>query len=180
MQQAILGTVSGMAQTTRVIEALKTAGFTNDDISVLMPDEYGAQELGYEKHSKAPEGIAFGAFLGAIIGGVLGYLAGIGVIAISGLGSLVAAGPALATLSGIAVLGMVGGVIGALIGLGFPEYEAKKYERKIKFGNTLISIHTDNQKEVKVAEEILKNEGVQNRQVTAEESIKRKPVQLQN
>lgn len=180
MQQAILGTVSGMAQTTRVIEALKTAGFTNDDISVLMPDEYGAQELGYEKHSKAPEGIAFGAFLGAIIGGILGYLAGIGVIAISGLGSLVAAGPALATLSGIAVLGMLGGVLGGLIGLSFPEYEAKKYERKIKFGNTLISIHTDNQKEVKVAEEILKNEGVQNRQVTGEESIKRKPVQLQS
>jgi hypothetical protein len=180
MQQAILGTVSGMAQTTRVIEALKSAGFTNDDISVLMPDEYGAQELGYEKHSKAPEGVCFGAVIGAVMGGILGYLAGIGALTFSGLGSLSAAGPVLACLSGIAVLGMAGGLIGALIGLSIPEYEAKKYERKIKFGNTLISIHTDNPKEVKVAEEILKNEGVQNRQVTGEESLKKKPVQLQN
>jgi hypothetical protein len=178
MQQALLGTVSGMAQTTRVIESLKSAGFTNDDISVLMPDEYGAQELGYEKHSKAPEGISIGACIGAVLGGVLGYMAGLGALSLHGLEPLANVGPLFAALSGVAVVGMICGAVGGLIGLGFPEYEAKKYERKIKFGDTLISIHTDNAKEVKVAEEILKNEGVQNRQITGEESIKKKPVQL--
>lgn len=179
MQQALIGTVSGLAQATRVIESLKGAGFTNDDISVLMPDEYGAQELGIEKHTKAPEGMAVGAGTGAILGGVLGYLAGIGVLTISGMGVLVVAGPLMAALSGLGVGGVIGGLSGALIGLGIPEYEAKKYERKIKFGNTLISLHTDNSKEAKVAEEIFKTEGVQDMHMTGEESIKKKPAQFQ-
>jgi hypothetical protein len=180
MQQALLGTVSGMAQATRVIESLRKAGFSNDDISVLMPDEYGAQELGYEKHSKAPEGFAAGVLVGAFLGGPLGYLAATGGLAIPGAASLIAAGHLLALLSGAALGGLLGGIIGGLIGLGIPEYEVKKYERKIKYGNTLLSVHTDTGKEARVADEIFKNEGVQDIHHTGEESCKKKPAQLQN
>jgi hypothetical protein len=180
MQQALLGTVSGIAQTTRVVEALRNAGFSNDDISVLMPDEFGAQELGYEKHTKAPEGVSAGVGTGAVLGGTLGFLAGIGVLAIPGMAPLVAAGPLLASLSGVALGGAVGGLSGGLIGLGIPEYEAKKYERKIKYGDTLLSVHTDNGKEAKIADEIFKTEGVQDIHHTPEESLKKKPAQLHN
>lgn len=178
MQQALLGTVSGIPQATRVITSLKNAGFTNDDISVLVPDEYGAQELGYEKHSKAPEGISIGTVIGAIIGGVIGYLIGIDVISAPMLATLIIAGPFVGVLCGVAVGGVIGALSGGLIGLAVPEYEAKKYERKMKYCNTLLSVHTDNTKEAKVAEEIFKTEGVQDINLTDEESVKKKPVQL--
>jgi hypothetical protein len=141
------------------VDALKTAGFRNTDISVLFPENVGTKDFGHEKHTKAPEGAVAGAGTGAIIGGALGWLAGIGALAIPGIGPFVAAGPIVAALSGIGAGGTVGGFAGALIGVGIPEYEAKRYEGRIRNGGILLSVHCDNSDWVKRAIEVLRQTG---------------------
>jgi len=128
---------------------LREAGFTTDDISVLWPDMAGAQELGYEQHTKAAEGIAWGVFFGAIVGGLMAYLNFARYLVTPWTVDLLNAGPVMAVLSGVALFGAIGFFAGMLIGLAFPEYEAKKYERKIKVGSTLVAVHTDSADEVK-------------------------------
>jgi hypothetical protein len=141
------------------VDHLRAAGFRAQDISILFPDNVGTKDLGHEKHSKAPEGTAAGATSGAVIGGTLGWLVGIGALAIPGLGPLIAAGPLMAALSGAAVGGAVGGLTGALIGMGIPEYEAKRYEGLIKEGGILLSVHSDSHEWTKRAKDILDNTG---------------------
>jgi len=146
------------AQAVRIATRLKAAGFTPSDISILAPDRSGLRDLGTENSTKAPEGAAVGAGTGAILGGALGWLAGVGALAIPGLGPLIAAGPILATLSGAAVGGTVGGLTGALIGLGVPEYEAKQYEAKLRAGNILMCIHVDDSEEAGLVRQIMSEE----------------------
>ena len=141
-------------QAELIVGDLKDAGFSNNDISALFPDKTGTRDFAHEKGTKAPEGATAGAGTGAVLGGTLGWLAGIGALAIPGVGPFVAAGPIAAALSGAAVGGAVGGLTGALIGMGIPEYEAKRYEGKVKQGNILISVHTNNSDEAKRAREI--------------------------
>ena len=123
--------------------ALRDANFRHEDISILYPDNEGTKDFGHEKATKAPEGASAGAGTGAVIGGVLGWLAGIGAIAVPGIGPFIAAGPILAALAGVGAGGVVGGIAGSLIGVGIPEYEAKRYEGRIKKGGILISVHCD-------------------------------------
>jgi hypothetical protein len=132
---------------SNIIDDLKVAGFTFNDISVLMSDQSGTRDLAHERSTKAPEGAAAGAATGAVLGGALGWMAGIGLLAIPGIGPLIAAGPIMAALSGAATVGAFGGVAGGLMGLGAPEYEAKRYEGKLQAGNVLISVHTDTSEE---------------------------------
>src|SRR4029078_9715414 len=127
-------------QAIRIANRLKAAGFTASDLSILTPDR-GVRELGHQNSTKAPEGAATGAGTGALLGGALGWMAGIGALAIPGVGPLIAAGPILATLSGLAVGGTVGGLTGALVGTGIPEYEAKQYEGRVREGNILMCVH---------------------------------------
>lgn len=141
------------------VDALRRAGFRNADISVLFPENSGTKDFAHEKHTKAPEGAVAGASSGAIIGGALGWLAGIGALAIPGIGPFVAAGPIVAMLSGIGVGGTVGGFTGALIGVGIPEYEAKRYEGRIRSGGILLSVHCDTSDWVKRAKEVLAHSG---------------------
>ncbi|MGH9613312.1 MAG: DUF3341 domain-containing protein [Bryobacteraceae bacterium] len=141
------------------VEALKLAGFRNTDISVLFPENSGTKDFGHERHTKAPEVAVAGASSGAIIGGALGWLAGIGVLAIPGIGPFIAAGPIMAMLSGIGVGGTIGGLTGSLIGLGIPEYEAKRYEGRIRNGGILLSVHCDSSEWVKRAEAALEETG---------------------
>lgn len=136
-------------------DALLDAGFRNEDISVLLPENQGTKDFAHEKHTKAPEGAATGAGAGAVIGGTLGLLAGIGALAIPGLGPFIAAGPIMSTLSGIGAGGVVGGLIGALVGMGLPEYEAKRYEGLVREGGILVSVHCDNSDWVKRAKGIM-------------------------
>lgn len=143
------------------VDALKAAGFRSTDISVLFPENVGTKEFAHEKGTKAPEGAATGAGTGAVIGGGLGWLAGIGALAIPGLGPFIAAGPIVAALAGVGVGGAVGGVTGALIGLGIPEYEAKRYEGRVKDGGILLSVHSDSSEWTKRAKEILEHTGAQ-------------------
>src|SRR6187200_1421571 len=159
MAKAVFCTLKTTAQATQVVGLLKAAGFTSGDISVLMPNSSGTKEFAVDNETKAPEGAATGAGTGALLGGGLGWLAGIGALAIPGLGPLIAAGPIMAALTGAAVGGTVGGVTGALIGMGIPEYEAKRFEGKVKGGHALISVHSDNSAETARAKEIFEATG---------------------
>ncbi len=141
------------------VDALKADGFRNTDISVLLPDNEGTKDFAHEKNTKAPEGTAIGAGTGAVLGGTLGWLAGIGALAIPGLGPFIAAGPIMGLLSGVGAGGAIGGLSGGLIGMGIPEYEAKRYEGRIKEGGALLSVHCDNSDWVKRAKAILERTG---------------------
>ena len=132
------------SQADLIVNRLQSSGFSSNDVSVLFPDKETTRDFAHEKNTKAPEGIATGAGTGGVVGGALGWLAGIGALAIPGAGPFIAAGPILAALSGAAVGATVGGIAGGLIGLGIPELEAKRYEGKVKAGNILLSVHTEN------------------------------------
>ena len=142
-------------------DALVTSGFQRSDIPVLLPENLGFKAIGREKATRAPEGAATGAGSGAVLGGTLGVLAGIGALAIPGVGPLIAAGPIMAGLAGVGVGGAVGGVAGALIGMGIPQYEAKRYEGRMKKGGILLSLHCDTSEEIKQAKEIMERTGAE-------------------
>jgi hypothetical protein len=157
-------------QAERIVGQLKAAHFSNNDISVLFPDKGTTRDFAHEKNTKAPEGAVTGAGTGGVIGGALGWVAGIGALAIPGVGPFIAAGPIIAALSGAAVGAAVGGIAGGLIGLGIPEIEAKRYEGKIKQGNLLISVHAENSEEITRAEDIFTKAGAQDICATGEAS----------
>jgi hypothetical protein len=152
--QAVLCISNSETQAEGIVADLRSAGFSDGDISVLFPDKKGTRDFAHDKGTKMPEGAATGAATGGAIGGTLGLLAGIGALAIPGLGPFIAAGPIMAALGGAAAGATAGGITGALIGLGIPEYEAKQYESKVKGGNILISVHTDDSNEKSRAKEI--------------------------
>uniref|UniRef100_UPI0011775832 hypothetical protein n=1 Tax=Crenothrix polyspora TaxID=360316 RepID=UPI0011775832 len=144
MTKAVFCIAKNIDQAEIIVNNLKIAGFSNNDISVLFPDKSTTKDFAHEKHTKAPEGAAIGGAVGISTGAVLGWLAGIGSLAIPGVGPFIAAGPIMAALGGAALGAATGSLTGALIGLGIPEYEAKRYEGKIRGGSALISVHTDN------------------------------------
>jgi Protein of unknown function (DUF3341) len=150
------------------VSALQQAGFRNTDISVLFPENEGTKDFAHEKHTKAPEGTAAGAGTGAVVGGTLGWLAGIGALAIPGVGPLIAAGPIVAALAGAGAGGAIGGLTGALVGMGIPEYEAKRYEGRVKEGGILLSVHSDNSDWTRKAKEILERTGAEDISSTGE------------
>src|SRR3954464_11520013 len=149
------------AQACNIVGELQNAGFSNNDISVLLPDKSSTKEFAHEKGTKAPEGAITGAGTGAVLGGALGWLVGIGALSIPGVGPFVAAGPIMAALSGAAVGGTAGGVVGALVGMGIPEYEAKRYEGRLREGSILISVHSEDRDRTKRAKEIFEQAGAE-------------------
>lgn len=153
---AVFGIYAARDHAERGVDRLLAAGFTHDDISVLLPDVQGSKDFAHHKDTKAPEGTTAGVTTGGVIGGTLGLLAGIGALAIPGVGPLIAAGPIMGALAGLGVGGAVGGLIGALVGMGIPEYEAKRYEGRIKAGGVLLSVHCDTSDEISRAKDILK------------------------
>jgi hypothetical protein len=161
-QQAVYGIANTAEQAGAIVERLQTTGFPNDDISVLLPDKDGTRDFAHEKNTKAPEGAAAGGVAGLGVGGALGLLAGVGALAIPGVGPFIAAGPIMGALSGAAVGGATGGLIGGLVGLGIPEFEAKQYEGKVRAGNILIAVHTEDSKSRSRAKEILQTAGAKN------------------
>src|SRR5215216_4808996 len=171
MAKAIFGLVESEVQADVIVDNLKAANFANNDISVLFPDKGGTKDFAHEQHTKAPEGAATGAGTGGVLGGALGWLVGIGALAIPGLGPFIAAGPIMAALSGAAAGAAVGGLTGALIGLGIPEYEAKRYEGKVKEGNMLISVHAEDRNERARAKEIFEQGGAEDISSTGEERV---------
>ena len=168
---SVLGIYTNRTTVENAADTLVRAGFSASDISVLLPENLGSKSIGTEKATKAPEGAATGATSGAVLGGGLGLLVGIGALAIPGLGPFIAAGPIMATLAGMGVGGAVGGVTGALVGLGIPEYEAKRYEGRLQKGGILLSVHCDTSDEIKSAKEILKNTGAEDISSSGESSV---------
>ncbi len=159
------------AQAISIVDRLKAANFSSNDISVLFPNKEGSKDFAHEQHTKAPEGATAGGIGGGVLGGALGWLVGIGALAIPGVGPFIAAGPIMAALGGAALGGAVGGITGALVGLGIPEFEAKRYEGKIREGNLLISVHTEDSEEVKLAKDIFKQAGAEDISSTGESSV---------
>jgi hypothetical protein len=158
---AVFGIYKSVQSAEAAVDHLMSAGFSNSAISVLLPDDESTRAFAHQKNTKAPEGTTTGATTGGVVGGTLGLLAGIGALAIPGVGPLIAAGPIMATLAGVGVGGAVGGVVGALVGLGIPEYEAKRYEGAVKNGGTLLSVHCDTSEQIDSAKASLKETGAQ-------------------
>jgi len=168
----VFGIYSTLAGVEHATDSLTRAGFPTSDISVLMPESLGGpKDMGTEKSTKAPEGAAAGVTAGGLIGGTLGVLAGVGLLAIPGLGPFIAAGPIMAGLAGLGVGGTVGGVTGAFVGMGIPEFEAKRYEGRLLKGGILLSVHCDTSEDIKRSKEILKSTGAEDVSSTGEASI---------
>jgi hypothetical protein len=158
---AVFGIYQTVNQAEAAVDRISAAGFSSNDISVLLPDSRSSKEFAHEKNTKAPEGTTTGVTAGGIVGGALGLLAGIGVLAIPGLGPFIAAGPIMGALAGLGVGGAVGGIVGALVGMGIPEYEAKRYEGRVKNGGVLLSVHCADSDEVSKAKDLLKHTGAE-------------------
>lgn len=165
---AVFGIYPSPDQAERAVDTLIAAGFASSDISVLLPDTRSTKEFAHTKQTKAPEGTAAGVTTGGVIGGTLGVLAGVGALAIPGIGPFIAAGPIMAGLAGLGVGGAVGGLVGALVGMGIPEYEAKRYEGRVKGGGTLLSAHCDTSDQVSRAKDLLKSTGAEDIASTGE------------
>ena len=161
MAKAVYGIYTNRAHAEEAVEALRAAGFRADDLSVLLPENVGSKDIGYEKHTKAPEHAATGGAAGGVIGGALGWLLGIGALAIPGVGPFLAAGPIMGALAGLGAGSLLGGLAGALTGMGVPEYEAKRYEGRIRSGGALISIHCDSETWTSRAKEMLRHTGAE-------------------
>jgi hypothetical protein len=156
---AVFGIYATPGTAEAAVDHLLARGFTNAAISVLLPDDESTRAFAHEKNTKAPEGTTAGVATGGVVGGTLGLLAGIGALAIPGVGPLIAAGPIVAALAGVGVGGVAGGIVGALVGMGIPEYEAKRYEGAVKGGGTLLSVHCDTSEQIDVAKTALKETG---------------------
>jgi hypothetical protein len=167
---AVFGIYRDRAHVEQAVDTFLNDGFRAEDVSVLLPENIGTKEFAPVKETKAPEGTTTGASAGAIVGGTLGLLAGIGALAIPGLGPFIAAGPIMGALAGIGTGGVVGGIVGALIGMGIPEYEAKRYEGMIREGKVLLSVHCDNSDWVKRAKDIMERTGAHDVSSTGESS----------
>lgn len=165
---AVFGIFNTRTSIDNAIDALRAADFRNTDISALMQDNEGTKDLAMEKGTKAPEGAATGAGTGAVIGGALGWLAGIGALAIPGIGPLIAAGPIVSALAGAGAIGALGGIAGSLVGMGIPEYEAKRYDGRIRKGGILLSVHCDDAEWRERAKDILAKSGAEDISSTGE------------
>jgi hypothetical protein len=171
MKKAVMCIVQRQEQAEAIVSQLQSVGFSPNDISVLFPDKSGTKDFAHEHNTKAPEGAVAGAGTGGVLGGTIGLLAGIGALAIPGLGPFIAAGPLMAALGGAALGAGLGGITGALVGMGIPEIEAKKYEGKIKGGNLLIAVHTGTPEQRKRAEDTFKTARAEDISTVSESSV---------
>jgi hypothetical protein len=171
MSKSVFGIATTQGKAEQIVQQLQARGFATSEISALMPDTGGTRDLGHVKATKAPEGATTGAATGGATGGVLGLLAGVGALAIPGLGPFIAAGPIMAALSGAAVGATTGGVVGGLVGLGIPEIEAKRYDDKLKKGNYLIAVHADESDDVDRAKDVFKTAGAEDISTVSEASV---------
>ena len=170
MKEAVYCIAKDRTQAEVIIDGLRSAGISGNDISILFPDKSATRDFAHEQNTKLPEGAATGGVAGMGVGAVLGWLAGIGTLAIPGVGPFIAAGPIMAALGGAAIGGATGGLIGALVGMGIPEYEAKLYEGRIRGGNALVAVHTENSDQVKAVKDIFKRAGAEDIRSTSEAS----------
>ena len=173
MSKAVFCIARSEAVAKQIVEKLQVMGFGSNDVSVLFPDQSGTKDFAYEHNTKAPEGATAGGVVGAGAGGLLGWLVGLGTLAIPGVGPFVAAGPLMSALAGVAIGGTTGGLIGALVGMGIPEFEAKRYEGKLREGGILISVHTEDAKQRARAKDVFELAGAEDISSSSESSVPR-------
>ncbi len=173
MANTVFGIASSEAQAANMLGQLQAAGFSREDVSVLLSDKQGTTDFAVQHHTKAPEGAVAGASTGGLLGGAAGWLAGIGTLAIPGVGPFIAAGPIMAALGGAAVGATVGGLAGALVGLGIPEYEAKRYETRLKDGKVLLSVRAPDSEDKDLAKRILAQAGAEDIAVGGESKVEK-------
>ncbi len=171
MATSIFCLATSESQAYSIVDRLRDAGLSANAISVLFPDKGTTRDFAHEKHTKAPEGASVGAGTGGVVGAGLGWLIGIGSLAIPGVGPFIAAGPIMAALSGAAIGATVGGLSGALIGMGIPEFEAKRYEGKIKDGRVLISVHSASGEQTTTIKRIFTDAGAEDISSAGEASV---------
>ena len=171
MAKAVFCIARSEALAKDIVDKLKTMGFSAGDVSVLFPDQTGTKDFAYEQNTKAPEGATAGGIVGAGAGGLLGWLVGIGTLAIPGIGPFVAAGPLMVALAGVAIGGTTGGLLGALVGMGIPEFEAKRYEGKLREGGILISVHAEDAKARARAKDVFEVAGATDIAYTSEATV---------
>lgn len=169
--KAVFGIYGSLSAVENAVSMLRNESFSSSDVAVLLPESVSSHEIRTEKATKAPEGVTAGAGSGALLGGVLGWLAGVGSLAIPGVGPLIAAGPIVAALAGAGVGGAVGGFTGALVGLGIPEYEAKRYEGRLSKGGILLSVHCETTEEIDRAKRVMERTGAEDVSYTSESSV---------
>jgi ActD protein len=165
---AVFGIYPSFQSMDSAVASLRDAGFRSTDVSVMYPENMGTKDFVHVKATKAPEGATTGGSTGAVLGGAAGWLAGIGALAIPGVGPFIAAGPIVSALAGAGVGGAVGGLTGGLVGLGIPEYEAKRYEGRVYKGGALLSVHADNSEWTSRAKKILEQTGAEDISSTGE------------
>lgn len=165
---AAFGIFPDQETVNEAIETLRTAGFRQTDVSVLFPENLGSKDFAHERHSKAPEGAVAGGGSGAVLGAAFGWLVGAGALLIPGLEAMHAAGPVMGMMGGMGAGVAFGGLAGALFGSGVPEYEAKRYEGRVRKGGILVSVHCDNAEWSKAARDILKRTGARDISTTGE------------
>jgi hypothetical protein len=158
---AVFGIYPTYESLESAVDALRSSGFRNTDVSFLMAETVGSNNMAHRKSSKAPEGVVAGASSGVVLGGALGWLIGVGALTIPGFGAFLAAGPVVAAMAGAGAAGTAGGLIGGLIGIGIPEYEAGRYQGRVRSGGNLLSVHCDDSEWMKRAKEILGRTGAQ-------------------
>ena len=171
MSTSVYCITSSKVKAESILNQLRRAGFSSDAISVLFSDTSGSHDFVHERSTKAPEGVTAGGVAGLGAGAILGWLAGIGTLAIPGVGPFIAAGPIMAALGGAAIGGAAGGITGALVGVGIPEYEAKRYEGKVKAGNILISVHAVDSRDIDRATNIFKRGAAQDIAASSEATV---------
>lgn len=159
MSKSVIGIVDTKHKAEQIVNDLQLAGFALPDMSILCPTQAGSQDFAFEHKTKAPEGALTGVGAGGTVGGTLGLLAGMGALAIPGLGPFIAAGPLMGALSGVAAGAAIGGVTGALIGWGIPEIEARRYEESIVRGNILVAVHVETRQAERDAQRVLEQDG---------------------
>ncbi|MFN7984555.1 MAG: hypothetical protein U0Q11_22150 [Vicinamibacterales bacterium] len=173
---AVYGIYSTTPDAEHGVDALMLEGVPARDISVILSDAEGGRGLAHEKHTKAPEGATVGGVTGGALGGTLGLLAGLGSIAIPGVGALIAAGPIMAALAGLGAGGTLGGIVGALVGVGMPEYEARRYDGRLQTGGILLSVHCGTSIDVQTAKDVLERTGASDVSSQTETPAERPPL----
>jgi hypothetical protein len=171
MKASVYCTARTVEQAEQIVLELKQVGFLSDDISALLPDRRGTRDFAHEHNTKAPEGATTGGVVGLGLGAGLGWLAGIGALAIPGVGPFIAAGPIMAALGGAAVGTATGGLVGALVGMGIPEFEAKRYDAKVRDGSILISVHTESSSQRDAARDVFKRNNADDISTGSEASV---------
>jgi hypothetical protein len=171
VKKTVFGIIASRQQSENTVHSLQQAGFGTNDISALLPDKGGTRDFAHEQHTKAPEGALMGVGAGGAVGGTLGLLAGLGLLAVPGIGPFLAVGPIFAALGGAAVGAAAVGIVGGLVGMGVPELVAKQYEGKLRGGNILVSVHCENETERLLAKQVLETNGAKHIVSTGEAHV---------